>query len=98
MLSEKSAEAGESAIEIVTGKEIGTVARLIVKDTAKGKDGKPDYDGILMIKRDNAWKVVLNAREVEETPGVASPEERKALRDLRKWQDETMESINNSQN
>jgi hypothetical protein len=97
-LSNKAAEAGESAIEIVTGKELGTVARLIVKDTAKDKMGKPDHDGILMIKRDDAWKVVINAREIEETSGIATPEEHKALQELRKWQDTTMESLSNLQN
>ena len=95
MLSAKSMETGQSLGEIVTGKQEGTVARLIVKDIAKRGDGKPDYDGILMVKRGDTWKIVLNAREVEESPGAATPQERKALAELRKWQDEVMSDLNN---
>jgi hypothetical protein len=92
-LIKRSKETQISPVEIVEAKELGTVARVIVKDSAKRPDGKPDYDGILMIKREGVWKIVINANELENTPSLTDAKERKALSELRSWQNEKMSAL-----
>lgn len=88
----------ERRLEVVDSKEIGTVAWVIVKDAVRRPDGKPDYDGNLMVKRDGEWKVVFNANEVEDSPTILTAEERKAVAELRSWQDKEMEKVRNAPN
>ena len=89
----KRSKENQSSSEIVEAKELGTVARVIVKDSAKRPDGKSDYDGILMIKREGVWKIVINANEIENTPSLTDSNERKALSELRLWQNEKMKAL-----
>jgi hypothetical protein len=83
----------DSPLEVVESKEIGTVARVIIKDSVKRPDGKPDYDGILLVKRDGVWKIVLKANEFEDDPGLTASDERKALAELREWENKRIESL-----
>lgn len=92
-LIERSKEHQNTPVKIVESKELGTVARIIVKDLAKRPDGKPDYDGILMIKREGVWKIVINANELENAPSLTDAEERKAFTELRSWQNEKMKAL-----
>ena len=92
-LIERSKEHKNTPVEIVESKELGTVAWVIVKDSVKRPDGKPDYDGTLMIKREGVWKVVLNANELEDTPGLLDAKERKSLSELREWQNEKTKAL-----
>lgn len=79
--------------EFVDSKELGTVARVIVKDAVKRPDGKPDYDGILLVKREGAWKIVLSANEFEDDPGLTDANERKALAELREWENKQIQKL-----
>ena len=79
--------------EFVDSKELGTVARVILKDAVKRPDGKPDYDGILLVKREGVWKIVLNANEFEDDPGLADANERKALAELREWENKQIQKL-----
>lgn len=89
----EASKAAAGTVEVVELKEVGTIARAVVKDTAKKADGKPDYDGILLLKREGKWKVVLGAAEVEDTPGVLTAAERRELSGLWDWQTETMKRL-----
>jgi hypothetical protein len=81
----------DSPLEVVESKEVGTVARVIIKDSVKRPDGKPDYDGILLVKREGVWKIVLNANEFEDDPGLTDANERKALAELRDWENKQIQ-------
>lgn len=83
----------DSPLEVVESKEVGTVARVIIKDSVKRPDGKPDYDGILLVKREGVWKIVLNANEFEDDPGLADVNERKALAELREWENKQIQKL-----
>jgi hypothetical protein len=88
-----SKEYQNSPIEIVESKEMDTVAWIIVKDAVKRPDGKPDYDGVLMVKREAVWKVVLKANEVEDDPRVIDAKERKSITELKAWQNDTIKLL-----
>jgi hypothetical protein len=81
----ESAKAAGAVPEVSDTKEATTVAMAIVKDVPKKPDGKPDYDGVLLLKREKRWLVVMDTPEVEDR--VLSTDERKELASLREWEE-----------
>jgi hypothetical protein len=90
------AEAGKklgTAPKLIDVQEKTSLGMAIVQDTANRPDGKPDYDGVLLIKRDGAWLVVLSIAELEDLPGALSTAELKELESIRKWQAAKMREL-----
>lgn len=100
-------EQTESRVRTIveTGKNLGTapkpisnlekssLAMVIVQDTATRPDGKPDFDGVLMIKRNQKWLVVMSIAELEDSTGILSAEERKELESVNDWQNSKMQEL-----
>lgn len=80
--------------EFVDAREYDSIAMVIVKDTAKTKEGKADYDALFLIKRDGKWLLVLGIAEVEDRRDILTNDERENLKMLRDWQDIRMRELN----
>lgn len=85
-----------------TAKKLGAVPKVIavyektslgmaiVQDTVNRPDGRPDFDGILLVRRDGKWLVILSIAELEDSPRVLSAAERQELDTIREWQNVKM--------
>lgn len=92
MLAQRASSKG-AVPEYVDASRLATISIVITKDVAKKANGKPDFDAILLLKRDGKWLVVLGIAEVEDRADVLTGDERKQLAQLRQWQDIRMREL-----
>jgi|GEM_PF-4573815 len=92
MLAQRASSKG-AVPEYVDASVQATISIAITKDVAIRADGKPDFDAMLLLKRDRKWLVVLGIAEVEERADVLTDDERKQLAQLRHWQDLRMREL-----
>jgi hypothetical protein len=95
MLAQKASSKG-AVPEYVDASVQATISIAITKDVAKRADGNPDFDAMLLLKRDGKWLVVLGIAEVEDRADVLTGDERKQLAQLRQWQDIRMRELSPS--
>ncbi len=95
MLAQRASSKG-AVPEYVDASMQATISIAITKDVAKRADGKPDFDAMMLIKRDGKWLVVLGIGEVEDRADVLTGDERKQLAQLRQWQDVRMRELSPS--
>jgi len=87
------AKVANATPEFTDAREYDTISLVIVKDTAKTKEGKEDYDALFFLKRDGKWLLVLGIAEVEDRKDILTSDERDQLKLLRDWQDIRMREL-----